>query len=156
MGHLLHTLVILFRLTALTPDMEPGWDVSHVRQTADIFEILDVLTGLTQEIQEAVGIHEDAEAPHEAERGFWLKAGQLMKVIKALFRAELPESSKVEADDPVASTSVDNTGPEISFAPGADFSWVEQVSSYDDAGMQELAYYFLREEPWMNDMLQPV
>lgn len=90
------------------------------------------------------------------DKGFWVKAGQLMKVIKALFRAEMPESCRVETDEAPAPTSTGNVEPDISFALGADFSWVDQLSSYDDLGMEELATNFMREEPWITDMLQYV
>ncbi|KAI1780619.1 hypothetical protein F4818DRAFT_396279 [Hypoxylon cercidicola] len=79
-------LVVLFKLATLD---EPGWDLEEVRRRADVFAILDRFCEFTESVPAALGIV-DADGPR---RGLFFKVGHLIRAIKALFLAELPQNA---------------------------------------------------------------
>ncbi|RYO85816.1 hypothetical protein DL766_003772 [Monosporascus sp. MC13-8B] len=101
-------LVALFRLATLD---EPGWDLEEVRRRADVFEILDRSCETIDRVPAALGIT-DAEGPR---RGLFFKTAHLLRVIKALFLAELP----VSVPPPVAAFTTPSSGTGGSEVNGA-------------------------------------
>lgn len=78
----LHNLVVLFKLSILD---EVGWDLSDVRQRADIFQIMDLFCDGCEQIVSLTGMV-DAEG---SRRGLFFKIAHLIRGLKSVLLAEM-------------------------------------------------------------------
>lgn len=113
-------LVVLFRLQTLD---EPGWDQDEVRRRADVFGIIDQACIDVDRVPVSLGMV-DAEGPRS---GFFFKMSRLLREVRALFLAEMPQNTQLNPAFPAADNMATGDGVNTGAGFGEDMSLADEI-----------------------------
>ncbi|KAI2783131.1 hypothetical protein F4815DRAFT_459998 [Daldinia loculata] len=113
-------LVVLFRLQTLD---EPGWDQDEVRRRADVFGIIDQACIDVDHVPVSLGMV-DAEGPRS---GFFFKMSRLLREVRALFLAEMPQNTQLNPAFPAADNMATGDGINTGAGFGEDMSLADEI-----------------------------
>lgn len=128
----LHCLVTLFKLNT---NSEPGWDVEEIKQRTDVIAVLDRSYQVISEVAPALGISESPESC----KGFFSLTMDLMKVVRAVFLAEMPARASPDIiQEDISEVNIDMGAslPEDFLLTLSEEPWF--VGIFDDSWLESL------------------